>query len=135
MTQASLTHFDMNKITYKKALLKPSEATVKESIDPILVMLGTEYSIQSQVALSAIIGPDKLSNGSREWRLCLNSNVDFLVVFGRHQELLFAVEHDRSIHRTSDKKKAKDAIKNDLFQRVELPLVRMHRFSSMQYGF
>ena len=98
----------MHKIKHEKFLLKPSEVAVKESIDPVLVMLGTEYNILSQVALSAFIDPDQLSNSRREWSLCLNSNVDFLTVLGRYQEPLFAAEHDGSIHRTNDKKKEND---------------------------
>jgi hypothetical protein len=52
-------------------------------------MLGTEYTVLSQVALSAFIDPEQLPSGSHEWSQCLNGNVDFLVVVGPQQEPLF----------------------------------------------
>lgn len=119
----------MNKITYKKTLLNSSEAALRGSIAPVLVMLGTEYHILSQVALSALIDPDQLPPRSPEWSQCMNGNVDFLVILGSQQEPLFAVEHDGSIHRTSDRKKRNDRIKNELFQRAELLLVRISDLS------
>lgn len=114
----------MDRLEYNRTLLNRSESRTKALIQPVLEMLGVEYSLLSQVAMSQIISPKQLQYRSYEWHICMTSSVDFLVVQGDQQEPILALEYDGPMHQ-EEKKRNKDRVKNELFQRARLPLVRI----------
>lgn len=115
----------MDKLKFNKNLLNFSESRTKASIHPILEMLGVEYKALSQVALSQIIPPDQLSQGSYERHICMTSTIDIMIVQGHQEEPLIALEYDGP-HHEKESQQRKDRTKNELFRRAGLPLVRIN---------
>lgn len=110
--------------TYRKSLLNSSELKTKRLITPVLEMMGIGYHVLVQVSLSEILPPDRDHLSQEEWSLCMNGSVDFVVVEGENYRPCLVLEFDGPIHDIPRKKK-NDAIKNRLFKRVGLPLVRL----------
>ena len=111
--------------TYRNSLLNTSELKTKRLITPILEMMGSSYHVLVQVSLSEILPPDRDHLSHEEWSLCMNGSVDFVVVEGERYKPCLVLEFDGPIHDSCPRKKKNDAIKNRLFKRVGLPLVRL----------
>jgi len=110
--------------TYRNSLLNSSELKTKRLITPVLEMIGISYHVLVQVSLSEILPPDRDHLSQEEWSLCMNGSVDFVVAGGERYRPCLVLEFDGPIH-DSPGKKRNDAIKNRLFKRVGLPLVRL----------
>lgn len=124
----------MGQLRHNKTLINDRELQTKKLLKPVLEMLGKEYSVFTQVGVSALINPDQFTVGGKvipdykaKWSQCMNGRVDFVVCEGESDSPLFVMEYDSPMHDSDPRKVRNDLSTNWLFREAGLPLVRIRR--------